>query len=91
MFCIKYDVKVDQKLYAHVPEVVLGNEKVKKILWNFNIQTHKEMEHQRPDVVVFVVDKEPMTCQIIEMAIPSDQYRLSDWSTRTTASVSSQF
>ena len=47
-------------------------ERVKcKILWDFVIQTDKEMEHGRPDIVV--LDKEKRECKIINIAVPGDE------------------
>ena len=42
-----------------------------KILWEFAIQTDKEMEHRRPDIVV--IGKEKRECKIINKAVPGDQ------------------
>ena len=49
---------------------MLKNDKC-KILWNFAIQTHKEIEHRRPDIVV--IDKEKRDCKIMDIAVPGDQ------------------
>ena len=67
--CRKFDVDVTEKWYQHQPERVVENEKV-KILWDFMIQCDREIEHRRPDIVV--VNKETNTCQIIDVACPSD-------------------
>ena len=49
---------------------MLENDKC-KILWDFAIQTDKEIEHRRPDIVV--IDKEKRECKIIDIAVPGDQ------------------
>ena len=49
---------------------MVENERV-KILWDFNIQTDREIKHGRPDIVV--VNKEKYECTIIDVANPSDQ------------------
>ena len=47
-----------------------GNEKC-KIFWDFGIQTDKEIEHRRLDILV--IDKEKRECKIIDIAVPRDQ------------------
>ena len=42
-----------------------------KILWDFNIQTDKVIEHRRPCIVCS--NKVNRECQIIDFAIPCDQ------------------
>ena len=42
-----------------------------KIFWEFAIQTHKEIEHQRPDITV--IDKGKREHKIIDIAVPGDQ------------------
>ena len=42
-----------------------------KIFWEFAIQTHKEIEHQRPDIAV--IDKGKREHKIIDIAVPGDQ------------------
>ena len=49
---------------------MLENDKC-KILWDFAIQTDKEIEHRRPDIVV--IDKEKRERKIIDIAVPGDQ------------------
>ena len=43
--CKKYDIAVADKWYQHKPDAVMENEKV-KLLWDFNIQTDREIEHR---------------------------------------------
>ena len=47
-----------------------GNEKC-KIFWHFGIQTDKEIEHRRLDILV--IDKEKRECKIIDIAVPGNQ------------------
>ena len=42
-----------------------------KMLWDFAIQTDKEIEHRRPDIVV--TDKEKKECKIIAITVPGGQ------------------
>ena len=42
-----------------------------KILWDFNIQKDKVIEHRRSDIVC--INKQTRECQIIDFAIPGDQ------------------
>ena len=42
-----------------------------KILWDYNIQTDRIIEHHRPDITV--VDKARRKCLIVDVAIPGDQ------------------
>ena len=49
---------------------MLENEKC-KILWDFAIQTDKEIEHRRPDIVV--IDKEKREFKMIDIAVLGDQ------------------
>ena len=48
--------------------------KYNKLLWDFNIQTDKLLEHRRPDIVV--IDKEKKECILIGLAVPGDQISL---------------
>ena len=43
-----------------------------KIFWDFAIQTHKEIEHQRPDIIV--IDKGKREHKIIDITVPGDQH-----------------
>ena len=70
LLCRKFEIECEDKWFSHQPEPVLENDKC-KILWGFAIQTDKEIEHQRPDIVV--IDKEKRECKIIDIAVPGDQ------------------
>ena len=52
------------------PKSIEESEKA-KILWDINIQTDRLFEARRPDIVVSDVANK--TCQIIDIAVPSDQ------------------
>ena len=41
-----------------------------QILWDFKIQTKKELKPNKPDIVG--LDKQKRTCMIIDVACPSD-------------------
>ena len=67
--CRKHGIAVKEKWWEHVPEKVLEKDDV-KVLWDFNIQTDRVIEHRRPDVVV--LDKAADLCHIIDVAVPGD-------------------
>ena len=46
--CRKYGLEVSKKWYQHKVDSVVENEVVKIILWDFNIQTDREIKHRRP-------------------------------------------
>ena len=41
-----------------------------KLLWDMRIQTNKELDHSKPDIVI--LDKESRLCKIIEVTCPFD-------------------
>ena len=49
--CKKYGVKVCERWYEHKVESVIENDIV-KILWDVCIPVDRQIEHQRPDIVV---------------------------------------
>ena len=53
--CEKWGLVKAEKWYMHQPEIVLESEHC-KILWDFPIQTDKQLEHNRPDITV--IEKE---------------------------------
>ena len=61
--------KNENKWYKFKPEPVIENDNY-KLLWDFYIQTDKELEHIKPDIVL--IDKVKRKCQIIDISIPSD-------------------
>ena len=70
LLCKKFKTECEEKWFSHQPEPVLENDKC-KIIWDFAIQTDKEIEHRRPDIVVN--DKEKREHKIIDIAVPGAQ------------------
>jgi hypothetical protein len=66
--CDVYDLEKPSQWWE-VPERVKENEKA-KILWDFHIQTDKQVQANQPDIVI--VDKESKKAVIIDIAVPSD-------------------
>ena len=60
---------VAEKWYDHKPEGVMESEGT-KLLWDFNIQTDKEIQARRPDLVA--VNGKDNQCFIIDIAVPND-------------------
>ena len=56
----------------HEPEPMLENDKC-KILWDFANSTDKEIEHQRPDIVVIDKEKREYKITFQYIAVPGDQ------------------
>ena len=65
--CKKYHLPTSEKLWEHNVEKVLQNEEV-KILWDFKIQTDKNLAHNIPDMTV--IKKKQVW--LIDVAIPGD-------------------
>ena len=68
--CKKYHLQCSYKWYTHTPQSVQENDEY-RILWDFNVQTNKVMEHRRP--VIVCIDKQKRECHIIDFAISGDQ------------------
>ena len=49
--CKKYGLPASEKWYDHRIETVMENEEV-TVMWDMKIQTDKEIEHCRPDIVI---------------------------------------
>ena len=49
--CKEYEVECSDKWYEHSPKSIKENEEV-KLLWDFTIQTDREIHHRRPDIVI---------------------------------------
>ena len=49
--CKEYGVECSDKWYEHSPKSIEENEEV-KLLWDFTIQTDREIHHRRPDIVI---------------------------------------
>ena len=47
--CKKYGVECSDKWYEHFPQSIEKNEEV-KLLFDFTIQTDREIHHRRPDI-----------------------------------------
>ena len=60
---------VAEKWYDHKLEGVMESDGA-KLLWDFNIQTDKEIQARRPDLVV--VNRRDNQCLIIDIAVPND-------------------
>ena len=68
--CLNNDlVKKNCEWYKYEPSPVLENENF-KILWDFSIQTDKEIRANRPDIIF--VDKRERTVMFIDVTIPND-------------------
>ena len=63
-------IECSKNWYEHKAKSIEENEKT-NILWDVTIQTDRVIEARRPDIVV--IDKANKTCQIIDIAVPSDQ------------------
>ena len=70
--CKKWGFEKKEKCYMHQLEKVLEPEDC-KILWEFPIQTDKELEHNIPDITV--IEKKNKSCQLIDPACPFDTRR----------------
>ena len=64
---MKSEIECEDKWFSHQPELVLENDKC-IILWDFAIQTDKEIGHRKPNTVV--IDKEKKEFKIIKIAVP---------------------
>lgn len=71
LLCKKYEYDVTDRWYEHTPEKVLDEAGKPKILWDFDFQTDRIIEHRRPDMVLFKKDEQE--CFVIDVAIPGDQ------------------
>ena len=63
--CKEYGVE----WYEHSPKSVEDNEEV-KLLWDFTIQTDREIHHRRPDIVI--QKKKVKETIIVDIAVPGD-------------------
>ena len=62
-------MKGNEKWYEIKPKCVIENENF-KVLWNFQIITDHQINHNKPDIVL--VNKVQKTAQIIDIAVPVD-------------------
>ena len=68
----KYGFPSAGKSYKHYVEKesrVLENKEV-KILWDFTIKTERQLEHNKPDLVI--LKKKKKTCCIVDVTCPFD-------------------
>ena len=65
----EYGVECSDKWYEHSPKSVEENEEV-KLLWDFTIQTDREIHHRRPDIVI--QKKKAKETVIVDIAVPGD-------------------
>ena len=65
--CEKWRLNKVEKWYIHKPKKLLESE-VCKILWDFPIQTDKNLKHNGPDITV--IDKKSKKCLLIDRACP---------------------
>ena len=68
--CKYYQFTTEDKWYDHETPPVMSNEKV-TIMWDFPIQTDREIRSNRPDIVIR--DKSAKTCLLLDVSIPSDR------------------
>ena len=66
--CTQYGLEVPKSQWAKPQKVVENNRA--KVLWDFSIQTDKQLLANQPDIVV--VDKERKRAVVIDVAIPAD-------------------
>ena len=62
-------LEVEEKWYEHKPEPVIENANI-KMLWDFTIQTDREIEARRPDIVL--LNRKKNECIVIDIAVPAD-------------------
>ena len=67
--CKEYGVECSDKWYEHSLKSVEENEEV-KLLWDFTIQTDREIHHRRPDIVI--QKKKAKETIIVDIAVPGD-------------------
>jgi len=66
--CVKYGLEVPRSKWEISPKVVEKDRT--KILWDFQIQTDKQVMANQPDIVV--CDKLQKKAVVIDVAAPSD-------------------
>ena len=65
----QYGLDVAEKWYEHKPESVIETATI-KLLWDFTIQTHREIQARRPDIVL--VNRKENDCIVIDIGVPED-------------------
>ena len=67
--CKECSFECCDKWYEHSPKSVEENEEV-KLLWDFTIQSDREIHHRRPDIVI--QKKKVEETIIVDIAVPGD-------------------
>ncbi|KAL1447790.1 hypothetical protein WDU94_009835 [Cyamophila willieti] len=67
--CKAYNITVGEKWYEHSPDPVVNTQDV-TIIWDTQVQTDRGIKANKPDIII--KDKKRRTCQLIDVAIPSD-------------------
>ena len=67
--CKEYGVECSDKWYEHSFKSVEENEEV-KLLWDFTIQTDREIHHRKPDIVI--QKKKAKETITVDIAVPGD-------------------
>ena len=62
----KYVCETTDKWYDHKTEKVIV-----KLLWDFSIQTDRDIQARRPDIAR-LIDRKKDQCMIIDIAVPGD-------------------
>ena len=65
--CKNYNLPAENQWWHHYPDKIVENRQA-KILWDFKIQTDRQIAHNIPDITVI----EPKQVWLIDMAIPGD-------------------
>ena len=65
----QYGLDVAEKWYEHKPKPVIETATI-KLLWDFTIQTDREIQARRPDTVL--VNRKENECIVIDIAVPDD-------------------
>ena len=65
----KFKFDYINKWYTHNPAPVLEND-VHKLLWDFDINTDRQIPARRPDLII--INKKKRSCKIVDFAVPAD-------------------
>ena len=71
--CKGYGVECSDKWYEHSPKSIEENEEV-KLLWDFTIQTDREIHHRRPDIVIQKKKAKETIIVESDIAVPGDSH-----------------
>ena len=67
--CKEYGVECSDKWYEHSQKSIEENEEV-ELLWDFTIQTDREIHHRRPDIVIPKMKAKETI--VVDIAVPGD-------------------